>query len=103
MEFAFYLLGSKRADQFGCCDGFPRIAPNPVQSVLILEEERMGDYYSECNCSRIRLGSDGNSSSGDDSWSSDSGEGQRELDYWQLRIEVDCEWLQLEREIQVCI
>ena len=61
------------------------------------EEARMGDYYSECNCSRFRLGSDGNSS--EDSWSDT--EGQRELDYWQLRIEVDCEWPQLEKEIQV--
>lgn len=101
--YSVLLVKWKQADQFGCCDGFPRIAPNPVQSAVILErgrkaETKMSDYNSECNCSRFRLGSDGNSS--EDSWS--DSEGQRELDYWQLRIEVDCEWPLLEREIQVC-
>ena len=57
----------------------------------------MGDLYSECNCSRFRLGSDGNSSSEADSWSADGSFD----DHWLLRVEVDCEWPQLEREIQV--
>ena len=54
----------------------------------------MGDLYSECNCSRFRLGSDGNSSG------SESADGSLD-DHWLLRVEVDCEWPQLEREIQV--
>ena len=57
-----------------------------------------------CNyCSRSRLGSDGGSASEESSFSgspsnwSDGGD----LDHWLLRAEVDCEWPQLEREIQV--
>ena len=56
----------------------------------------MGDLYSECNCSRFRLGSDGNSSSS----GSESADGSLD-DHWLLRVEVDCEWPQLDREIQV--
>ena len=58
-----------------------------------------------CNyCSRSRLGSDGESSSSSSSFGCLSAdEGLREFDHWLLRAEVDYEWQQLEREIQVRI
>ena len=44
----FYLSGSKRADQFCCCDGFPRNAPKQDQSAAILDrgEKKEGRWVT---------------------------------------------------------
>jgi hypothetical protein len=61
---------------------------------------RMGRYFGGAQCSRSRLGSDGSSdASSSSSRSSDLGE--RELDLWLLRVDLDDDWNELSDEIQV--